>query len=134
MELKGKMKGCVRENEMFLQWGELREGEHSYRAHTADLVLGFLTNLVNFFHQPLYWVSIAVLHSLIHPASISYLAALSAETYKLIWVIRGPKSNLELGIREGHVKPKSVVDEKDSIYDHNQPKIQLDYYKLIQNN
>ena len=54
MELKGKMKGCVRENEMFLQWGELREGEHSYRAHTAGLVLGFLTNLVNFFHQPLY--------------------------------------------------------------------------------
>ena len=32
MELKGKMKGCVSENEMFLQWGELSKGERSYRA------------------------------------------------------------------------------------------------------
>ena len=30
MELKGKMKGCVSVNEMFLQWGELRKGERSY--------------------------------------------------------------------------------------------------------
>ena len=32
MELKGKIKGCVSENEMFLQWGELHKGEGSYRA------------------------------------------------------------------------------------------------------
>ena len=35
MELKGKMKGCVSEDEMFLQWGELRKGERSYRAITT---------------------------------------------------------------------------------------------------
>ena len=34
MELKDKMRGCVSENVMFLQWGELRKGERerSYRA------------------------------------------------------------------------------------------------------
>ena len=34
MELKGKMKVCMSEDEMFLQWGELRKGEHSYQAPT----------------------------------------------------------------------------------------------------
>ena len=32
LELKGKMKGCVSENEMFQQWEELCKGERSYRA------------------------------------------------------------------------------------------------------
>ena len=32
MELRGKIKGSVSENEMFLQWGELRKGERSYQA------------------------------------------------------------------------------------------------------
>ena len=39
MELKGKMKGCMSENEMSLQWGELRKGERNYRAvSTLELV------------------------------------------------------------------------------------------------
>ena len=32
MELKDKMRGCMSENLMFLQWGELRKGERSSRA------------------------------------------------------------------------------------------------------
>ena len=32
MELKDKMRGHMSENVMFLQWGELRKGERSYRA------------------------------------------------------------------------------------------------------
>ena len=32
MKLKDKMRGCMSENVMFLQWGELRKGERSYQA------------------------------------------------------------------------------------------------------
>ena len=35
LELKGKMTGCMSENVMFLQWGELRKGERSYQAHKS---------------------------------------------------------------------------------------------------
>ena len=42
MELKGKMKGCMSENEMFLQWGELRKGKCS-----SSKEMGFLNPYVH---------------------------------------------------------------------------------------
>ena len=45
-ELKGKMKGCMSENEMFLQWGELRKGERSYQAEITRESFALLKSFV----------------------------------------------------------------------------------------
>ena len=46
MELKGKMKGCMSENVMFLQWRELRKGELSYQAFCVEYL--FNTGHINY--------------------------------------------------------------------------------------
>ena len=63
-ELKGKMKGCLSENEMFLQWGELLKGEPSYRAKIRIICKPTLFNhlksrLVGMRDSPrwVFWVS-----------------------------------------------------------------------------
>ena len=61
MELKDEMKGCVSENVMFLQWGELCEGERSYR---AVLIIHRTTysNLKTSFNQFFFYIFSPVFH------------------------------------------------------------------------